>query len=653
MSKAYKWKFATVGGATRVKIETGEDIRHLSELDQKMWTVLSCPTTGLEIDPRTLPLVDIDQDGKIRVVEVVATSEWLCRVLKDADRLTLGLDSIRKSDIDDSTDDGKAVLAALNKFEADEVSLSDVEAAIAAIAHPESPVPAVESNVELPYGQNSDAMEAAYDALNNKMRDYFMRCRLIAFDTDAASALDVQVSRIEAISADDLTAKGDEIASYPLARVNDKGIVTLKEGINPAWSAQTAAIASMLTLDEIDEEQWDAIGTKIAAYKAAKQAYAEAVAAKEAEVKAADDAAYAEATADYRLVEKLILLQRDFYVLLKNFVTFQDFYDPDKKLGAIFQAGVLYIDQRAMDLCIKVSDMGKQTAQAPASGMYLLFCDCNSKKLGKTMQIVAVVTNGEISNLMVGKNGVFYDRDGNDWDATVTSIVDNPISIRQAFWSPYRKMAKSIEDMINKRAAEKDAKVMAEANTKIATTAETPADAAKEVKPPFDIAKFAGIFAAIGMALGLIGAALAEFFSAFTAWYHWVIFFFVLLLLISGPSMVMAWLKLRKRNLAPVLNANGWAINSSSLVNIGFGATLTQLPKYPKIKSDDPFAKKKMPWWKKCLIWLAVIAVVCCILWVCGAFKCCGCPSPFAKDEPAVEVVEPAPATDVVAAEGE
>ena len=43
----YNWTFANVGGTTRVKIQSGEDIRHLGELDQKMWTVLSCPTTGL------------------------------------------------------------------------------------------------------------------------------------------------------------------------------------------------------------------------------------------------------------------------------------------------------------------------------------------------------------------------------------------------------------------------------------------------------------------------------------------------------------------------------------------------------------------------------------------------------------------------------
>lgn len=641
MSKKYKWKFATVGGATRVKIETGEDIRHLDELDQKMWTVLSCPTTGLEISEKSLQLTDLDNDGKIRVNEVIATSKWLCNVLNDADRLITGGDKIALADINQSTEEGKAVYAALGKFEKDEVSLADVDAAIAAIVKEEAAAKSIEDNIELPFGVNSDTIEGIHDALDAKMRDYFMRCHLVQFDADANAALDVQVSRIEAISADDLTTKKDEIATYPLARVNAKGVINLKKGVNPVWADQTLALAKLLTLDEMDEEQWNDISSKIAAYKEAKAALAAAKAEAEKVATDAVDADYAAATADYRLVEKLLLLQRDFYTLLKNFVTFQDFYDPDKQLGAIFQAGVLYIDQRALKLCLKVNDKGKQTAQAPASGMYLMYCNCESKRLGKTMEIVAVVTNGEVSQLMVGKNGVFYDRDGNDWDATVTAIVDNPISIRQAFWSPYRKMAKSVEDMINKRAAEKDAKVMEQANTKISSTADAPAGAAAEVKPPFDIAKFAGIFAAIGMAVGLVGAALAAFFSAFTAWWHWVIFFFVLLLIISGPSMVMAWLKLRKRNLAPVLNANGWAINSSSLVNIAFGATLTDMPKYPKIKGVDPFAKKKMAAWKKWCIGIGCVLVLVCILWLCGVFKCCGCPSPFCKSaQPQVEQVE-------------
>ena len=60
----YKWQYCSLGGTKRVCITRGEDIAHLGELDQKMWTVLSCPVKGLELDERTLDLIDYDRDGK-------------------------------------------------------------------------------------------------------------------------------------------------------------------------------------------------------------------------------------------------------------------------------------------------------------------------------------------------------------------------------------------------------------------------------------------------------------------------------------------------------------------------------------------------------------------------------------------------------------
>ena len=62
--KKYKWEFANIGGSSRVKITKGEDIEHLAELDPKMWTVLSSPVTGLEIDEKSLKYMDCDGDGK-------------------------------------------------------------------------------------------------------------------------------------------------------------------------------------------------------------------------------------------------------------------------------------------------------------------------------------------------------------------------------------------------------------------------------------------------------------------------------------------------------------------------------------------------------------------------------------------------------------
>ena len=89
----YKWGFENIGGSSRVKITTGADIAHLSELDPKMWTVLSCPVKGLEIDEKSLSYIDCDGDGKIRINDVVSMSKWVCGVLKNPDLLLEGKDS--------------------------------------------------------------------------------------------------------------------------------------------------------------------------------------------------------------------------------------------------------------------------------------------------------------------------------------------------------------------------------------------------------------------------------------------------------------------------------------------------------------------------------------------------------------------------------
>jgi len=255
--------------------------------------------------------------------------------------------------------------------------------------------------------------------------------------------------------------------------------------------------------------------------------------------------------------------------------------------------------------------------------MYLLYCNCENKKTGKTAQIVAAMTQGEIKNLNVGKNAVFYDNDGLDYDATVFKIIENPISIRQAFWTPYRKMSKWVEDKINKSASEKDAAVMGDMTSKADAAV---ADPNAEKKPAFDIAKFAGIFAAIGMALGMIGTMLVSVAKGWITltWWQQILVFIGILLLISGPSMIMAWMKLRRRNLAPVLNANGWAVNADAIISVPFGRKLTEQVSFPVVK-----IKKGMKGWQKWLLALGIIVVIlgiaCLVLHLCGFCFCCFC----------------------------
>ncbi len=493
---AYKWTLKKMGGATRVCIQSGEDIRHLRELDKKQWTVMSCPVEGLEIDSTSLKLMDVDGDGKLRMDEVIATAEWLCANLKNPDTLLEQKDSLDVNNIADESIKKVAI-----SLQPSVISLADVEAAIAAVKVEEKPIPAapLEADVIAAYKEKSADYAAYFE------QEKLQKLGLAFIAEDAAKP---------GMSEKDFLAMGDQISRW--------------------------------------ESEVESLKLKVESELAA-------------------------ATAEFMPLRKLLLLHRDFYRLLKNFVNLQVFYDyePEDKEGASFQAGTLYIDQRACHLCVRVNDLPKHDSQAPLSGIYLLYCNCENKKTGKTLQIVASVTQGDIKNLSVGKNGVFYDNDGLDYDATVFKIIENPISILQAFWTPYRRLSKWIEDKINKSAAEKDAKMMDDMTAKGDGLM---ANGEGEKKPAFDIAKFAGIFAAIGMALGMLASALVGVINGLIGlpWWAYIAIFVGIILLISGPSMVMAYLKLRRRNLAPVLNANGWAVNADAKISIKFGRVLTE-----------------------------------------------------------------------------
>ena len=540
----YKFSFTSVGGATRVKIQNGEDIRHLNELDDKMWTVLSCPTSGLEIADESLQMMDADGDGQLHVNEVKQAADWLSQVLKDTDTLFLGSAEQAISNIAD-----EEIAAVAKGIDAETIRLEAVDAVVAAVTIEEQPVP------EAPYAAD---VIAAYKACQEAYAAYFQKAKLAKLGLETLTDED----KLPPMKEKDFVAMGKAIAD---------------------WEAATAAATE------------------------------------------ANNAALAAAKGVYQPLRKLLLLSRDFVLLLRNYVTLEDFYNRDTK--AIFQAGTLVIDQRACQLCIRANDMAKQEAQAPASGMFLVYCDCTSKKLGKTMKIVAALTLGEVKNVTVGKNALFYDRQGNDWDATVYKIIDNPISIRQAFWSPYRRMAQWVEDMINKRAAEKDSKAFSDMTAKAEEAANKPIDAAAaEKKQAFDIAKFAGIFAAIGMALGMIGSALVSVAGGFRTltWWQDILVIAAILLIISGPAMILAAIKLRRRNLAPILNANGWAVNADSKVNIPFGATLTEQVSFPLLK----LPKKGLSLGAKWAIALTVIVVAIAALLVVVFFapEYCQCP---------------------------
>jgi len=687
----YRWTFYRSGGVDQVALRSGDDLRHLAELDQKLWIALSMPTRGIAIEPRTLDLLDTDKDGHIRHPEVLAAIAWTGEVYRDLGRLfdggdTIPLDSLRDGPVLAAA---RRLLANLGKPGAKEVSLADatdadkqfagtlfngdgvvppecadgeLRAAIGDIITTHGSLadrsgrqgidqPRIEAFFAeakafaawhaaadasvLPLGEATAAAADAVRAVRGKIDDYFTRCRLAAFDVRAAAALNPSDAEFAALADKELSPATREVASLPLARIEAGAALPLEIAVNPAWQAALATLAAAAVAPllgpraALAEADWHLLVGKLAAHetwRAAKPAGAveplgidriRAILAADHErgvVHLLDqDLAVKPEIDGVTDVEKLCRFQRDLVKLLCNYVNFSDFY---ARKGAVFQAGTLYLDARGCHLVVEVADATKHATMAPMAGAYLAYCDC--VRLGEKQAIAAAFTAGDIDNLLVGRNGVFIDRQGRDWEATITKLVDNPISIRQAFWSPYKKVVRLIEERVAKRAAEADAAAHAKLAAAVPATPAAPAPPPSKPGEPaskFDI----GTIAALGVAIGGIGAfATAVLGTIFGLGWWMPLGLIGIILAISGPSMLLAFMKLRRRNLGPLLDANGWAINALTRINIPFGTTLTDLPMLPegaKRSSHDPYAEKRRPW-RAYLVLLAILALA--ALWYLG-----------------------------------
>ena len=484
-------------------------------------------------------------------------------------------------------------------------------------------------------GPGTGVAYEAVTAVRAKIDDYFARCRLAAFDSRALAAVNRQESEYLALAAKDLRITDAEIAAFPLARIAPNQPLPLDERLNPAWVAaiarlQTTAITPILGPGKtvLTSEEWALLTDALAPYegwwKAKPVGNVEKLGPARIEeilrspTKAAvthllaEDLALKPQSDAIDEVDQLVRYHRDLGTLLRNFVNFADFYDP--RVPATFQVGTLYLDSRSCDLCIRVEDPAAHSILASLSKIYIAYCDLK-RAGGTTMKIAACFTQGDSDYLMVGRNGLFYDRDGRSWHATITKILDNPISIRQAFWSPYKKFVRMVEEQIAKRAAAAQTRADATLGTVAASVAQ--ADKSKPAEPKrLDV----GTVAAIGVAVGSIGTMIAAIFTKAVelSWWQYPLVVLGIVLAISGPSVLIAWLKLRQRTLGPVLDANGWAVNGRVKINIPFGTELTgraQLPPGSRHPLTDPFAERSSLTRNLLLATLVLLAIAFGVRW--------------------------------------
>lgn len=686
----HTWTFQRVGGLDQVVLKNADDIINLPKLDPKLWVALSCPTTGLDFDQRTLQLLDSDNDGRIRIPDILDAISWAKDKIVSFDNIVQSSETLPLSQIDDSTEQGKkllvtahSILANLNKSQADYLTQDDVQQSLKINASklyngdlifPPSGELSPEmqnfiqtaikttgaqkdmsgqdginleiaqtfvknlkswqawqtdiSNTQTPFGENRSEIWKLVQELKPKIDDYFLRVELAQYAPQAQNALNVDEKYI--VPTQNGLLSDQALAELPLSKIDSNNSLDLVNGLNPLWKSKIirfrALVASHLTdPNQLTSQEWQDIQTGLNAYATLISSKPDMqqlnVATKptasiedipsnqianftngnllsEFEKMVDQDNKTPISASDVFVLEKLVLFQKHFYRLLINFASFAEFFS----LGhyAAFQLGKLYIDGRCATLCVAVDNIAKHSTMADYSELCLLYCECT--RHGQKQTIVAAITAGQGDLLMEGRNGVFIDNEGNDWDANVVKMITKPISIQQAIWAPYQRIGRLITEQINKWASSKDADIE-----------KTSTQAIQNPENKFDIGKSVGIFAAIGLAIGAIGTALATIFQAIFSltWWQFPLVILGLFLIISGPSVILAWLKLRRRTLGPLLEASGWAINGQVKINLLLGGLLTskaELPANAKRNLTDPLRKRNKK--ARIIFWSAILVGV-------------------------------------------
>ena len=516
---SYNWRYFKTGRVTQVKIETGEDVAHLKELDRKLWTALSAPIHGLRFDRRTLELIDSDHDGVVRAPEVLAAVDWALANVASPDDLF-------------QTDEKKAEL---------EAALADV----------------MSKQADLDAAEPSEADKAAQKAWEDAPKADAAILPL----GDKTAAADAALAAVEP-TIDAFFAVPDDL---PLVTEEPDKALPLTGNLNPKWygpiiafaeTCAAPALGAEAPLAELTRSQWTQVKAKFAPYRA--WLAAKPVAAADAKAKLVED-------------ERLLRYKLYLVPFLRNFVNQADLYAKDAL--AIYQTGTLYIDGRSCELCFHVDDEGAHSALAAKSNCCIIYAKLTRKSTGETRTACAVVTAGRTGPLYVGRNGLFVDRDGNDWNAVITKMVEAQVSLKEAFWAPWVKLFNTVADQIKKFLGAKQDAATAQVGK---VTAAPPS---KE-NSGANGAAIASSVAALGVGVGMLGAACAGMISVVAGLPAWkvAVGLVAVVLLVSLPSVILTWFKLRTRDLGAVLNAGGWAVNRPLYFSTSLARTFTRLP---------------------------------------------------------------------------
>jgi len=454
----------------------------------------------------------------------------------------------------------------------------------------------------MPLGARTPEAFGLYASLRGKIDEYFAQCEAVAFSPAVAEQIWANSAERASVDFSDPAAIRAFLEKAPLAKPRPDRLLCLDEELNPHYAAALAELKGKVLepalggdAKTLSEAQWQQVKDLFAAHEAWLKAKAGAAVerlgpgklkeylderfSRTVQTLIARRAETAIELDNIRLAEKLILYQANLLTLANNFVSFPHLYDPARR--ALFEMGTLIMDGRHFNMSVKVADRAAHSSVAKTSNIFVLYVEV--LPAGDEKYEVAVpVTSGGRGNLCVGKRGVFQDVAGRERDARVVQIIENPISISEALVSPFQRLGRLITGKIEAMATVAEKKLDATAAGAVDLIQKGPAQPAPAARPGAGLMA-GGLLMGGGVAIAALGSAAAYITKTLASInkLKLLIGVFVAILAVMVPYSVMAFVKLRKRDLSAILEGSGWAINARMRLTFRQGRFFTQQPRLP------------------------------------------------------------------------
>ena len=440
----------------------------------------------------------------------------------------------------------------------------------------------------MPWGAETPQAYELVVSLEEKIEQYFTQCAMVRFDERSAAQMQLRQKELEEIDFTDKSMMEARLKNAPLALPNPKGILELEAMLNPLYIERLFELKEKVlkralggSVKQLTEKQWDKVKAIFISYRAwleGKQGarveklgtdrlrtYLDGSYRHRTRELIAKDLAVADDLNQIHNLEKLIFYQRWLMELANNFVSFANFYTPQRR--SLIEAGILVIDGREMTFTMRVQDRQAHKKIAENSYLYLLYLEVTGRQdKDIKFEIVTAVTSGSAGGLRIGKRGIFFTIDGREWDAEVVDIVENPISPWESVKAPFKQFTGFIRKQIDKFSKSRQVKL----------EASVAAPSASGITR--DLLLGGGIaIAALGSSFAYITKALSQVKPVHILGMLVGLAAFVLL-----PGMIIGFAKIRKRDMSVLLEASAWAVNVHMRLNVTLGRLFTHIPRLPE-----------------------------------------------------------------------